>query len=368
MKSTATKKTASVSITLNIKLKAKLPVDEKLYITGNLPELGDWDPAGIPLNKGSDGIYQIQVSAERSSIIECKITRGTWKTQGIYDSEIVPPDNFVIKANKDKKINVTIIDWLDQQILESDPIRGKILNYNGLICKKLKHQRPVQIWLPESYSETGEPCAVIYMHDSQNLFEPSTSFAGVDWKVDETVSEMIEAGEIRPCIVVGIPNSPDRMKELNMFTPEGKAYGKFIVEEVMPFIEGRFNVSKKRSDTGIMGSSMGGLMSLQMLLAYSDKFALAGCLSSAFAKTNGKIFTQVRNADKLPLDAKLYLDTGEFEPPIAESYFAMVELLVEKGFCEGENLLAYFDEQATHSEAAWARRLKIPLEYLLGKN
>lgn len=368
MKSIATQKPATVSITLSIKLKAKLPADEQLYITGNLPDLGDWDPAGIPLNKDSEGFYRLQISAGRGSIIECKITRGTWKTQGIYDPEVVPPDNLVIKANKDKKINVTIIDWLDQQILESDAVRGKLLNYNGLACKKLKYQRPVQIWLPESYSEKGEPCAVIYMHDSQNLFEPSTSFAGVDWKVDETVSEMIEAGEIRPCIVVGIPNSPDRMKELNMFTAEGKAYGKFVVEEVMPFIEGRFNVSKNRADRGIMGSSMGGLMSLQMLLAYSDKFAMAGCLSSAFAKTNGKIYAQVRNANNLPFDAKLYLDTGEFEPPIAESYFAMVELLLEKGYSEGENLLAYFDEQATHSEAAWARRLKIPLKYLLGKN
>jgi predicted alpha/beta superfamily hydrolase len=358
----------SVTIDLNIKLKAALPEGEQLHITGSLPELGNWDPEGVPLSPDSNGLYQLQLSAERGSIIECKLTRGTWKTQGIYDPDVVPPDNFVIKAGKNKKINITILDWLDKQILESDPVRGKLLSYNGLACKKLKYQRSVQIWLPESYSEKAEPCAVIYMHDSQNLFEPATSFAGVDWKVDETISEMIEAGEIRPCIVVGIPNSPARMKELNMFTAEGKAYGRFIVDEVKPFIEGKFNVSGKPADNCIMGSSMGGLMSLQMLLAYNDKFSMAGCLSSAFQKTGDKIFAQVRNAETMPLDAKLYLDTGEFEPPIAESFFAMVELLQEKGYREQENLFAYLDEGATHSESAWARRLRIPLKYLLGKN
>lgn len=368
MKSTVTKKITTVSITLNIKLKAKLKPGEQLYVTGNIPELGDWDPAGIPLNKGDDELYQIQITSERGKFIECKLTRGTWKTQGIYDLDKVPPENLVIKANKDKKINVTILDWLDQQILESDPVKGKLLNFNGLTCKKLKYQRGVQIWLPESYSETGEPCAVIYMHDGQNLFEPANSFAGADWKVDEAVTEMIDAGEIRPCIVVGIPNSPARMKELNMFTAVGKAYGRFVVDEVKPFIEARFNVSKKKSDNCIMGSSMGGLMSLQMLLAYPDAFGLAGCLSSAFHKTDGKIFDQVCNAANLPLDSRLYIDTGEFEQTIADDYYAMGDLLLERGFVEGENLFAYFDEQAVHSEPAWARRLKIPLKYLLGKN
>lgn len=367
MQTNTKNKAPSIQILLKIKLKAKIPQGERLYITGNIPLLGNWQPDKKPLEISEDETYALQLNAQPGSIVECKLTRGNWKTQAITDRKQIPPENIVIKANRNKTVNITVYDWLDQQMLESDPVKGKLLSYNGLPCRNLKYQRPIQIWLPECYSEKGEPFAVIYMHDSQNLFEPATSFAGVDWKVDETVSRLIEAGEIRRCIVVGIPNSPDRMKELNMFTREGKAYGRFVVEEVKPFIEGRFNVARDRNQNAIMGSSMGGLMSLQMLLAYSDEFALAGCLSSAFQKTDDKIFAQVRNAGSLPFNSKIYLDTGEFEPPIADSYFAMVELLKQRGFIEGENLLAWFDEEATHSEAAWARRLEIPLKYLMGK-
>lgn len=357
-----------VSIDINIKVKGKLPAGDSLYITGNTEELGSWDPTGLKLARSSDGGYFLAITAEKNSIVEFKLTRGDWKTQAICDKKVIPPENVVIKASRSKKINLTIYDWLDQQVLESDPVKGRLLSYNGLVCKKLKYQRTIQIWLPEGYSEKGKPCSVIYMHDSQNLFEPATAFAGADWKVDETISEMLAKKEIRPCIVVGIPNSPDRMKELNLFTSQGKAYAEFVVKEVKPFVESRFNVSSHRHDNAIMGSSMGGLMSLQMLLAYSDVFALAGCLSSAFQQTAGKIFTQIRKAAKMPLDSRIYLDTGEFEPPIAESFFEMVELLKAKGYEEDKNLLGFFDAEATHSEAAWARRLHIPLKFLLGKN
>jgi len=357
-----------VSIDINIKVKGKFPAGDSLYITGNIEELGSWDPAGLKLSRNPDGGYSLAIAAEKNSIVEFKLTRGDWKTQAICDKKVVPPENVVVKASRSKKINLTIHDWLDRQVLESDPVKGRLMSYNGLACKKLKYHRPIQIWLPDSYSEKGRPCSVIYMHDSQNLFEPATAFAGVDWKVDETISEMLAQKEIRPCIVVGIPNSPDRMKELNLFTPEGKAYAEFVVKEVKPFVESRFNVSSNRHDNAVMGSSMGGLMSLQMLLAYSDVFALAGCLSSAFQKTDGKIFTQIRKATKLPLDSRIYLDTGEFEPPIAESFFEMVELLKTKGYEEDKNLFGFFDSEATHSEAAWARRLHVPLKFLLGKN
>lgn len=354
-------------ISLCVSLQSELPDHDSLYITGNLPELGDWDPAGKTMQKIDDGLYCINFEARKGSIVECKLTRGTWKTQGIYDSNDVPPSNLVIKANKNKEVKVEILDWLDHQVLETDPVVGRIISLPEFACHGLKYKRPVEIWLPDNYSETGDPSAVIYMHDGQNLFEPGSAFAGADWKVDETITRMIAAGEIRNCIVVGIPNSPDRMKELNLFTKEGKAYAEFIINEVKPLVEKNFNVAGDRDNTAIMGSSMGGLMSFQMLCAYPEIFGMAGCLSSAFQKTDGRIFSQIEKSSILPLNSRLYLDTGEYEPPIAESYFAMMHLLIDHGFIEGRNLMGFFDEGATHCEAAWARRLKVPLKFLLGK-
>lgn len=355
------------TITLKINLKAELPDNEHLFITGNLPDLGDWDPAGKILQESSPDHYSVKFNTPKDSIVECKVTRGSWRTQGIYNLADIPPNNLIIKANKNKEVKVEILDWLDKQVLESDPVKGRLLEYDEFSCKGLKYKRPIQVWLPDSYTEKGSPAAVIYMHDGQNLFEPASSFAGADWKVDETITKMLKQGELRQCIVVGIPNSPDRMQELNLFTKEGKAYANFVVNEVKPFIEKKFNVSKLACDNAIMGSSMGGLMSFQMVCAFSDIFGMAGCLSSAFQKTYSQIFSQTTKI-ALPLQAKIYLDTGEYEPSIADSYFTMMKLLLKRGFIEGQNLMGYFDEKATHCEAAWANRLSIPLRFMLGKN
>ncbi len=352
---------------LNINLKAPLPEEDSLYITGSLPELGNWDPSGRKLVISENGTCSVELAADDGSIVECKITRGTWKTQGIYDADVVPPDNLVIQVCNNHDVQVDIVGWLDQQTIDSDPVVGKIIESEIFPCHGLVYKRPVQVWLPESYDADGEPCAVIYMHDGQNLFEPASSFAGVDWKVDEAISQLIANKEIRPCIVVGVPNSPDRMKELNMFTKQGKAYAEFIVNEVKPWIEKNFNVSKLVEDNALMGSSMGGLISFQMLYAYNDSFAQAACLSTAFAKTNGKIFNQISQNSFKPLNVRLYLDAGEYEQPIARSYFDMMKLLKEKGFIEGHNLMGYYEAKATHCEARWAARLHLPLKFLLAK-
>ena len=354
-------------INLNINLKAVLPDDDALYITGNLPELGDWNPLGRKLDPEVDGTYAIELAANPGTIVECKITRGSWKTQGIYDPDVVPPDNLVIRANHNKQVQVNIVGWLDQRDIESDPVQGRLITSKIFACNGLNYKRPVQVWLPDSYDENAEPCAVIYMHDGQNLFEPGQAFAGVDWKVDETVSRLIASGELRQCIVVGIPNSPDRMKELNLYTKAGKAYAEFIVNEVKPWVEANYNVSKQPEDNAIIGSSMGGLISFQMLCAYAGSFGCASCLSTAFQKTDGQVFDKISRQSFIPLNARLYLDAGEFEPPIAKAYFAMMQLLKERGFIEGYNLMGFYEEQATHCEARWAARLHLSLKFLFGK-
>lgn len=355
------------TIKLNINLKNALPEDDSLFITGNLPQLGNWDPAGKRLEAQKPGIYSIELTPETGSIIECKITRGNWKTQGIYDLSDIPPSNLVIKAQANREVEVSILDWLDKQVLHSDPIIGEVVSSPEFECRGLKYKRNVQVWKSPECKDYQGPFSVLYMHDGQNLFEPSSAFAGVDWKVDEVVTTLLAENEIKPCIVVAIPNSPDRMQELNLFTQSGKAYADFLVNEVKPWVKKNFKVSSDPYDHVIMGSSMGGLMSFQMVCAYPGLFKKAGCLSSAFQKTDGRIFQQVGRSNSVPSDCVFYLDTGEYEPPIAKSYFHMMNILKDKGFIEGYNLMGFFDESATHCEAAWAKRLHLPLKFLLKK-
>lgn len=259
---------------------------------------------------------------------------------------------------------------------KDDPIIGTIRFLDLFECKDMIYKRGIFIWLPENYSREGGPYSVIYFHDAQNLFLPSKSFSGYDWKVDEIITKLRENKEIKPCIVVGIPNSPARDSELNLTTRDGKAYCNFVINEVMPFIKKRFPVSKNRADHIIAGSSMGGLMSFQMAFEHPDVFGGAICMSSAFHTKLSDIMNKVKNSEHVPLNVKFYIDTGEFElveeehmdESIVTLYEQMVELLKQKGYREDINLKAYFHKGAKHHEKYWAERLDIPLKFLLKKN
>src|ERR1700745_1500492 len=73
-----------------------------------------------------------------------------------------------------------------------------------------RNTRFLRVWLPPGY-ENKENSArlypVLYLNDGQNLFEPSTSFTGVEWQVDETAERLIREELIPPMIVVGIDNA-----------------------------------------------------------------------------------------------------------------------------------------------------------------
>ncbi len=120
---------------------------------------------------------------------------------------------------------------------------------------------------------------------------------------------------------------------------------------------------------------MGGLMAFQMAFTFPHKFGGAACLSSAFQRKFSKTIENVKHSDHLPFNSKIYIDTGEYEQSykdeddsICSRYFEMLDALKSRGFIEGDNLMGYYEEKATHTESAWASRFHIPLTFLLGKD
>ncbi|MBQ3910654.1 MAG: SDR family NAD(P)-dependent oxidoreductase [Muribaculaceae bacterium] len=156
--------------------------------------------------------------------------------------------------------------------------------------------RNVTVWLPEGYVE-GEPCDVLYMHDGQMLFDATTTWNKQEWQVDEVMGRLITQGKIRRCIVVGIDNSPNRLNDyfptkcykyvpqdqratVDVSLYKGDDYLRFLVEEVKPFIDALYRPLTTREHTFVMGSSMGGLISLYALCEYPRVFGGAVCLST----------------------------------------------------------------------------------------
>ncbi len=244
--------------------------------------------------------------------------------------------------------------------------------------------RHVEVWLPPGYHADGS-YDVLYMHDGQNVFNPETSYSGTAWEVDSSMIGLMNQGKIRPAIVVAIWNTPMRIQEYMPGKPEGKLkkelekdgwdsgvfsdnYLKFIVQELKPFIDKNYATRPEREHTFIMGSSMGGLISLYALMEYPDVFGGAACISSHWPALRGVFVQHVEPGLPKPGNHKLYFDYGtetldaEYEP-----FQQRVDAAIERrGYTHGQHWLTLKFDGTDHSEKAWRDRVHIPLEFLLG--
>ena len=254
--------------------------------------------------------------------------------------------------------------------------------------------RNVYVWLPDGY-EVGEPCAVIYMHDAQMLFDASITWNLQEWAVDETTGRLIAEGRIPRCIVVAINNSDDR---LNEYFPEkalqyqegrhkaffgkapfGDAYLRFVVQELKPFVDERYRPLSDREHTFMIGSSMGGLISLYALCEYPDVFGGVACLSPHLSMAYlpmGNGSEQLAGAfaayvaDHLPAanSSRVYMDHGTkgFDAAYGLYQPAIDSIFRQQGWDDAHYRSLVF-EGHDHSENSWAKRLPGTLVFLVGE-
>ncbi|MBA3530332.1 MAG: alpha/beta hydrolase [Ardenticatenales bacterium] len=246
---------------------------------------------------------------------------------------------------------------------------GRVLRWSAVPSAHLKHPRDVLVWLPPDYASAPDRrYPVLYLQDGQNKFDPATSFAGEDWQVDNTAMRLIERGEIEPFIMVAIYNSPDRMHEYNPMD-RGSDYGRFIVEELRPVIDREFRTRGERSNAA-MGSSLGALISLALLMEHPSHFFGAACLSPALwiLWRMGGPNTWLRRHAIPPQPMRLYLDHGSVshEARIGSHIKAVMSYMREHGV--PKTALHYLKaEGGDHNERSWRARAEHPLRYLFGK-
>ena len=245
---------------------------------------------------------------------------------------------------------------------------GNVRVLSGVHSPELGNTRDVQVYLPPSYAHSGRHYPVVYMHDGQNLFDVSTSFAG-EWRVDETFERIGREGV--EAIVVAIPNmGHQRLEEYSPFHDprrgggRGDAYLDFIVRTLKPAVDARFRTRVERTHTGIIGSSMGGLISLYGFFRHPEVFGFAGSMSPSLWFADRAIFRDV--ASRQGWAGKVYLDigTGEGRAQIRNTRL-MARLLRQTAARPRLSVMYVEDKGAHHNESAWSGRFERAVRFLL---
>jgi pullulanase len=351
--------------------------DERLYLASNA---NGWNPRNdrYALRRLADGRFEILQIMAPGTHFEFKITRGGWDRVEVA-ADGADLANHKFKIHDTQTIEVTVVDWQDHHPRAPKPRTtvGDVRSLGEFTIPALDRKREVLIYLPPGYeTDVHRHYPVMYMWDGQNLFDESTAFNG-EWRIDDTLERMIPTGELPPVIVVAIYNGGEH--RLNEQCPwpspdfeidgEGEAFLGWVAQDLKVRIDRGFRTLTDPAHTGVGGSSMGGLTSLYAAFRYPQVFGRILAMSSAFWFARKKIYGYVHEQTK-PLGTKIYLDCGRHEGSRGSqnAFFRqsqeMANLLREKGFVDGQDLLWVEDPEGHHGEFAWARRVPGAFRFL----
>jgi predicted alpha/beta superfamily hydrolase len=260
--------------------------------------------------------------------------------------------------------------------------QGQRRRHEAFPSALLNNARTVEVYLPPGYdNEPARTYPVLYLHDGQNLFEASESAFGQAWDAQATADRLITAGRLPPLILVGIANTPDRLDEYATVRDHrekaggrGLLYARFVLDEVKPFIDRHYRTKPERAETGVAGSSMGGLISLLMARRFSDRFARCGVLSPSLWWKNEAVFKELAGDVGWLERMRFWVDMGTREgesPAAARTALAgtrgLIELFDHAGLLPGHDYYYWEVVGGEHNESHWAKRFDKVLLYLFGR-
>jgi len=351
----------------------QLPEDKnrnsRLFLASNLNNWKADDPK-FEFSKNNEGIYTLTIPSQNQKT-EYKITQGSWEISETDDKGNSIENRIVESPEKAQTIELQIKGWSStKEKKHTISSNVKILSENFNI-PQLKTTRKIWIYLPPDYETSKKKYPVIYMHDGQNLFDNFTSFSG-EWSVDETLNDIYKKTG-KSAIVIGVDNGGD--KRLAEYSPwnndkyktkgEGDLYVEFLAKTLKPYIDKTYRTEKQASKTIILGSSMGGLISLYASVKYPDAFGKAGIFSPAFWFVS-KDLKMYLNLNKNNLrNSKFYFVAGKNEDETMVPEIINVDKLLLKKSVPEKNIFMKIDEDGTHSESYWKRELEASLIWLL---
>lgn len=353
------------------------PAGTVVYLSGEHESLGNWKPDAVKLERLADGSYSASVDLPEGVWIEYKVTQGSWQTvEKAADGRDRNNRRLYVPKGSTKRILATVEAWSTAAPTTQPLVIGD-LRLHEVDSQVLGTKRTIRVWLPQGYDdETERRYPVLYLHDGQNCFDRSTSAFGHEWQIDETLTRLIAEGTIEPLIAVGIDNGgDDRIAEYTYLPSpansdrggKGEHYARFLREEVIPFIEATYRTRNDRRARLLGGSSLGGLISLEIARRHPDTFGGVMAMSPSLLWAGSAILNDLE-ADASGLkNTRIWIDMGTREGDTVESFDRVtgsarrLDAILTRQSIEHKTTIA---EGAAHNEQAWAERFPEAAKYL----
>lgn len=307
----------------------------------------DWDADVEPIDADIDGgEFRFTVDTDRAYFY--------FKPCLAQGDEMVWPRNSDYLAIVDSAVEPVVYPYFFKEPT------GEITDPVDVTSESVPDPHRIRLYLPPSYEENSlRRYPVLYMHDGHNLFFPEEAFTGDTWEVKETLELLDEMNITGEVIVVGV-SPADRLREYTK--PGYEDYGRFLAKELKPLIDRTYRTLPDPQHTAVMGSSLGGVVSLFCAWEYPEVFGKCACMSSTFAMEDD---LRERIANEPKRKVRFYLDSGGRGDNF-EVTKAMTELLQRRGYEYGRDLIYLAFPQSGHSESDWAVRAHIPFQYFFG--
>jgi predicted alpha/beta superfamily hydrolase len=239
--------------------------------------------------------------------------------------------------------------------------------------------RTVRIYTPDAYDhEPGRRFPVLYMHDGQNVFAHPESSLYDTWCANITLDRLVSEGRLEPWILVAVDSTANRLAEYSPWDEprsnvraQGLAHVRFLVETLKPYIESTYRVRRGPEWTGVMGSSLGGLMSLYTGWKHPELFGRIGGLSPSVMWGWNRLFEEwsshTRRWSRIYLDAGLHetIDPVGYVMRYGDATRDFFHHLKHLGYADHE-LFLVLEPGGQHHETDWQRRLPLAMRWLLG--
>jgi enterochelin esterase-like enzyme len=240
--------------------------------------------------------------------------------------------------------------------------------------------RSLRILLPAGYRLPASRklrYPVLYLNDGQNLFDVCTSvFNQEEWQVDETVIALIAAGKLPPIIVVGIDNAGKRLRPSEYLpypddtlappepNPMGKLYPRFLLDEVVPYVENHYRVMPGTANRALGGSSYGAGIAFFTVINRPDSFAALLLEGPSIYADSYHLLRDAASVREWP--KRVFIGTGTVNEPVED--VEKLKALFQKAGLSDDRLRVVVQSGAAHSERWWAQRLPEALQFLFSRS